>query len=416
MTSQSPRVSAGPLPAAALWLASARRARAGAPRRAARVPQLRRRRLLPDLGARLRRPPSLGDLPDALPHRLRLPAGRPVPLDPRRARAPALSAPARPAAPRSCCSSFRTSWPGWRTCPLCAIGLRRPLRPARGARRPRCSWRCRRRCSSTPRPGASSTRCSACSSWPPSSRCSNGRALAAGAALGPRHRHQAPRRGGGARDGASGRGGGAGRARVLAGAAMALAVMVVAAVPYVAQRRGAARPLVVPRRRRVLPAADRRGLQPLVRARPRRHPPAWPALRRGARRYALRSGRSPTATSAWSCWPPGRRSSWPGCGAGRATAGLILAAAFQFFAVFMLPTQMHQRYILPAAVLLALVAPLSRAHARAVRRAHGDGDPQPGSRPRTRRARAGDRRGPVAGGRSARDPRWQSATPPPSSP
>jgi len=44
---------------------------------------------------------------------------------------------------------------------------------------------------------------------------------------------------------------------------------------------------------------------------------------------------------------------WPGDG------GLILAAALQFFAVFMLPTQMHQRYILPAAVLLALVAPLS---------------------------------------------------------
>jgi hypothetical protein len=44
---------------------------------------------------------------------------------------------------------------------------------------------------------------------------------------------------------------------------------------------------------------------------------------------------------------------WPGNG------GLILAAAFQFFAVFMLPTQMHQRYILPAAVLLALAAPLS---------------------------------------------------------
>ena len=44
---------------------------------------------------------------------------------------------------------------------------------------------------------------------------------------------------------------------------------------------------------------------------------------------------------------------WPGDG------GLILAAAFQFFAVFMLPTQMHQRYILPAAVLLALAAPLS---------------------------------------------------------
>ena len=45
---------------------------------------------------------------------------------------------------------------------------------------------------------------------------------------------------------------------------------------------------------------------------------------------------------------------WPGDG------GLVLAAAFQFFAVFMLPTQMHQRYVLPAAVLLALVAPLSR--------------------------------------------------------
>ena len=44
---------------------------------------------------------------------------------------------------------------------------------------------------------------------------------------------------------------------------------------------------------------------------------------------------------------------WP------ASGGLILAAAFQFFAVFMLPTQMHQRYILPAAVLLALAAPLS---------------------------------------------------------
>jgi len=45
---------------------------------------------------------------------------------------------------------------------------------------------------------------------------------------------------------------------------------------------------------------------------------------------------------------------WPGDG------GLLLAAALQFFAVFMLPTQMHQRYVLPAAVLLALVAPVSR--------------------------------------------------------
>ena len=45
---------------------------------------------------------------------------------------------------------------------------------------------------------------------------------------------------------------------------------------------------------------------------------------------------------------------WPSDGA------LVLATAFQSFAVFMLPTQMHQRYVLPAAVLLALVAPVSR--------------------------------------------------------
>jgi len=45
---------------------------------------------------------------------------------------------------------------------------------------------------------------------------------------------------------------------------------------------------------------------------------------------------------------------WPSGG------GLVLATALQFFAVFMLPTQMHQRYVLPAAVLLALVAPVSR--------------------------------------------------------
>ena len=85
-------------------------------------------------------------------------------------------------------------------------------------------------------------------------------------------------------------------------------------------RRGAARPRVVPRRRRVLPAADRRGLQPLVRARPRRHPPARPALGRGARRHAPDRAAGPIATSASCCSPPGRCSSWPGCGAGRATA------------------------------------------------------------------------------------------------
>jgi hypothetical protein len=45
---------------------------------------------------------------------------------------------------------------------------------------------------------------------------------------------------------------------------------------------------------------------------------------------------------------------WPSDGA------LVLAAAFQSFAVFMLPTQMHQRYVLPAAVLVSLLAPVSR--------------------------------------------------------
>ena len=38
---------------------------------------------------------------------------------------------------------------------------------------------------------------------------------------------------------------------------------------------------------------------------------------------------------------------------------LAWALALQFFAFFMLPTQMHQRYLLPAATLAALVAPLS---------------------------------------------------------
>lgn len=36
--------------------------------------------------------------------------------------------------------------------------------------------------------------------------------------------------------------------------------------------------------------------------------------------------------------------------------GLVLAAAMSFFAFFMLPTQVHQRYLLPAAALLALAA------------------------------------------------------------
>ena len=39
---------------------------------------------------------------------------------------------------------------------------------------------------------------------------------------------------------------------------------------------------------------------------------------------------------------------------------LVFAAALSFFGFFMLPTQVHQRYIVPAVGLLALLAPLSR--------------------------------------------------------
>jgi hypothetical protein len=40
--------------------------------------------------------------------------------------------------------------------------------------------------------------------------------------------------------------------------------------------------------------------------------------------------------------------------------GLVLATAMSFFAFFMLPTQVHQRYLVPAAALLALAAGRSR--------------------------------------------------------
>jgi hypothetical protein len=40
--------------------------------------------------------------------------------------------------------------------------------------------------------------------------------------------------------------------------------------------------------------------------------------------------------------------------------GLVLATAMSFFAFFMLPTQVHQRYLVPAAALLALSAASSR--------------------------------------------------------
>jgi hypothetical protein len=39
---------------------------------------------------------------------------------------------------------------------------------------------------------------------------------------------------------------------------------------------------------------------------------------------------------------------------------LLWAASLQLFAFFMLPTQVHQRYILPAVAVMALLAPLSR--------------------------------------------------------
>jgi hypothetical protein len=53
------------------------------------------------------------------------------------------------------------------------------------------------------------------------------------------------------------------------------------------------------------------------------------------------------AYTAWLAWWTARRPT---------AHGLVIALALQFFAFFMLPTQMHQRYVLPAAVLAALVA------------------------------------------------------------
>jgi hypothetical protein len=38
----------------------------------------------------------------------------------------------------------------------------------------------------------------------------------------------------------------------------------------------------------------------------------------------------------------------------------LWAASLQLFAFFMLPTQVHQRYIVPAVAVMALLAPLSR--------------------------------------------------------
>jgi Gpi18-like mannosyltransferase len=146
---------------------------------------------------------------------------------------------------------------------------------------------------------------------------------------------------------------------VLAGAAVALAVMALAAVPYVAH--GAARPVLSSYHGAV-------GYYPLRTVEAYN---LWYVLDRvDIRLRGLPSGEARIDTraigplthrdvglallAAWTAFILAGLWRWPGDG------GLILAAAFQFFAVFLLPTQMHQRYILPAAVLLALVAPLSR--------------------------------------------------------
>ncbi len=146
---------------------------------------------------------------------------------------------------------------------------------------------------------------------------------------------------------------------ILAGAAAALLVMALAAMPYVA--RGAARPVLssyhgavgyYPLRTveaynlwYVLDRVDiRMRGQPSGEARLDTRPFVGPLTHRDVGLLLV---------AAWTVFILAGLWRWPGDG------GLVLAAAFQFFAVFMLPTQMHQRYILPAAVLLALVAPLS---------------------------------------------------------
>lgn len=146
---------------------------------------------------------------------------------------------------------------------------------------------------------------------------------------------------------------------VLAGAAIAVVTMVLAAVPYVAN--GAARPVLASYHGAV-------GYYPLRTVEAYN---LWYVLDRvdirlrgqpsGAARVDTRAIGPIThrdvglaLLAAWTAFILAGLWRWPGDG------GLILAAAFQFFAVFMLPTQMHQRYILPAAVLLALLAPLSR--------------------------------------------------------
>jgi hypothetical protein len=145
---------------------------------------------------------------------------------------------------------------------------------------------------------------------------------------------------------------------LVAGAAVALAVMAATAVPYAA--RGAARPVFASYHAAV-------GYYPLRTVEAYN---LWYALDRvdiRLRGQPPGEARVDTRTLGpfthrliglallvgWTAFILGGLWRWPSDG------GLIVAAAFQFFAVFMLPTQMHQRYILPAAVLAALVAPLS---------------------------------------------------------
>jgi hypothetical protein len=138
---------------------------------------------------------------------------------------------------------------------------------------------------------------------------------------------------------------------LLAGMAAAVLVMVLTAVPYVV--RGAARPVLASYHGAV-------GYYPLRTVEAYN---LWYVLDRvdirlrgqpsGEARVDTRKFLGPLThrdaglvlVAGWTVFILAGLWRWPGDGA------LILAAAFQFFAVFMLPTQMHQRYILPAAVL-----------------------------------------------------------------
>jgi hypothetical protein len=145
---------------------------------------------------------------------------------------------------------------------------------------------------------------------------------------------------------------------VAAGAAVAAGVMVLAAVPYVAH--GAAQPVLSSYHGavgyyplRTIEAYNLWYVLDRVDIRLRGQPSGVARLDTRAIGPLTHRDVGLALLAAWTAFILAGLWRWPGDG------GLILAAAFQFFAVFMLPTQMHQRYILPVAVLLALVAPLS---------------------------------------------------------